>query len=118
MATSTMAASNSFIASYLLPPSTPVVHPSHLEGDPLLATEILPGPPSLVSIQQRAGDANAKKPAAAAAAVGHSYLPASDPGTTYVSPFGAVVSGSTGLVTPANEPVDGPRPKRARIDKG
>ncbi|KIY65730.1 hypothetical protein CYLTODRAFT_424093 [Cylindrobasidium torrendii FP15055 ss-10] len=61
--------------AYSLPAVSDVVHPSHLEGDATLATEILPGPPSVVSIQQKK---ESKKPGYV-----YSYLPAYDPGTTY-----------------------------------
>jgi hypothetical protein len=57
-----------------------IVHPPHLEGDSTLATEILPGPPPLASIQQsfvKRPDVH-KKPLSAT-----SYLPTSDPGSSY-----------------------------------
>lgn len=64
--------------AYLLP-GVPVSQPVHLEGDSELATEILPGPPSLVSIQQGiAVKRDPRKPA-----ISYSYLPLSDPGSTY-----------------------------------
>lgn len=84
----------------------PVVQPPHLEGDPTLATEILPGPPSLVAVQQMGVPKKDHKKAVVIA----SYLPASDPGTTY-----GVNSVSTMATTTE---VDGPRRKRARLDKG
>ncbi|RDB21491.1 Uncharacterized protein C2F7.07c [Hypsizygus marmoreus] len=56
----------------------PVHQPPHLEGDSSLATEILPGPPSLVSIQQSTLKRDPRKPSTA-----FSYLPPSDPGSTY-----------------------------------
>ena len=86
----------------------PVLQPPHLEGDPSLATEILPGPPPLLSIQQGSIQRkDHKKPAPS-----YSYLPVSDPGTTYgghmVNPMAATSTAE----------VDGPRRKRARLDKG
>lgn len=65
------------IPAYLLS-GVPVLQPSHLEGDASLATEILPGPPSLVSVQQSVLKRDPKKPLMA-----FSYLPSSDPGSTY-----------------------------------
>ena len=85
--------------------TVPVVQPPHLEGDPTLATEILPGPPSLQSIQQGVARKDHKKSGPA-----FSYLPVSDPGTTY---GGHMVS----PLAPAPNEVDGPRRKRARLDK-
>lgn len=69
-----MAATTSMPA-YLLP-GVPVHQPSHLEGDPALATEILPGPPSLLSVQQATQKRDPKKPV-------YSYLHPTDPGSTY-----------------------------------
>ncbi|KAG9318315.1 hypothetical protein JVU11DRAFT_400 [Chiua virens] len=93
------------VPAYLLQ-GVPVLQPPHLEGlsDPSLSTEILPGPPSLLSVQQAAQKRDPKKPSAFV-----SYLPTSDPGTTY-----------SGLMTSALSvpEVDGPRRKRARVDKG
>lgn len=86
----------------------PIVQPKHLEGDATFATEILPGPPSLLSVQQ-SGNRKDKKTSAPV-----SYLPASDPGTTY-SVLGGVV---TPVTTVVNADVDGPRRKRARTNKG
>lgn len=88
-------------------PGVPVVHPPHLEtGDASLATEVLPGPPPLVSVQQSAAKRDPKKPT-----VLFSYLPATDPGSTY--------SGNmAGTSTLGALDVDGPRRKRARVDKG
>jgi hypothetical protein len=89
------------VPAYMLP-GVPVVQPPHLEGDPSLATEILPGPPSLATVQQAAY----KRPAASV-----SYLPTSDPGSTY--------TGWTPPGVSAIPPVaaDEPRRKRARTDK-
>ena len=83
-----------------------MVQPPPLEGDPTLATEILPGPPPLVSIQQMGIPKKDHKKSMVVA----SYLPASDPGTTY-----GANSVSTMAITTE---VDGPRRKRARLDKG
>lgn len=83
----------------------PVVHPPHLEGDSSLATEILPGPPSIASIRQPPKKIDPKKPALPV-----SYLPLSDPGTTYAGLAG-------GMAALALEK-GGPRRKRARIDLG
>ncbi|KAF7974049.1 hypothetical protein HWV62_24019 [Athelia sp. TMB] len=88
-------------------PGVPVVHPSHLEtGDASLATEVLPGPPPLLSVQQSAAKRDPKKPG-----VLFSYLPATDPGSTY----SGNMAGTSTLGAPD---ADGPRRKRARVDKG
>ncbi|KAF9532372.1 hypothetical protein CPB83DRAFT_891105 [Crepidotus variabilis] len=70
-------ATTASIPAYLLPGVT-VVQPPHLEGDASLATEILPGPPSAASVQQMALKRDPKKPS-----MSYSYLPSSDPGSTY-----------------------------------
>ncbi|KAG1748959.1 uncharacterized protein EDB91DRAFT_1111661 [Suillus paluster] len=90
---------------YMLP-GVPVVQPPHLEGlsDPSLSTEILPGPPSLLSVQQAAHKRDPKKPGAFV-----SYLPASDPGSTYSGLMASTFSGTD---------AEGQRRKRARVDKG
>ncbi|KAJ7702440.1 hypothetical protein B0H17DRAFT_1044342 [Mycena rosella] len=63
--------------AYLLPEPVAVHQPSHLEGDPALATEVLPGPPTLLSvIQQSTQKRDLKKPV-------YSYLHPTDPGSTY-----------------------------------
>lgn len=85
--------------------TVPVVQPPHLEGDQALATEILPGPPPLASIQQNSKKLDPKKPT-----VPFSYLPLSDPGTTYAG----LAGGMAVLAMQEN----GPRRKRARIDRG
>ena len=82
----------------------PIVHPPHLEGDPSLATEILPGPPSLDSIRQLSKKNEPRKLTLP------SYLPLSDPGTTYTS----LAGGMAAMALDEN----GPRRKRARVDKG
>lgn len=93
------------VPAYLLQ-GVPVLQPPHLEGlsDPALSTEILPGPPSLLSVQQAAQKRDPKKPSAFV-----SYLPTSDPGSTYSGLMGGALSVSD---------VDGPRRKRVRVDKG
>ncbi|KAG6820780.1 hypothetical protein H0H93_011545 [Arthromyces matolae] len=68
---------NASTPAYLLS-GVSVSQPPYLEGDPNLATEILPGPPSLVSIQQSMLKRDPKKPANSS-----SYLPHTDPGSTY-----------------------------------
>ncbi|KAJ6500369.1 hypothetical protein C8R45DRAFT_977405 [Mycena sanguinolenta] len=69
-------AAMSSMPAYLLP-GVPVHQPSHLEGDASLATEILPGPPSLLTVvQQSTQKRDLKKPV-------YSYLHPTDPGSTY-----------------------------------
>lgn len=85
-------------------PGVQVVQPPHLEGDPSLATEILPGPPSLVTGQPSTAHKRDLKKSAGS----FSYLPTSDPGTTY----SGLLAGT--LIT---QEVEGPRTKRARVDK-
>ncbi|KAJ7273372.1 hypothetical protein C8J57DRAFT_1506889 [Mycena rebaudengoi] len=70
-------ASTSSMPAYLMP-GVPVHQPAHLEGDPTLATEILPGPPSLLSIQQSTQKRDPRKPS-----IAYSYLHPTDPGTSY-----------------------------------
>ncbi|KAJ3553344.1 hypothetical protein NM688_g3662 [Phlebia brevispora] len=86
--------------------AVPVVQPPHLEGDASLATEILPGPPPLASVQQVGLPRKDHKKTFQAT----SYLPISDPGTTY----GA---NTVSTMAAAATEVDGPRRKRARLDK-
>jgi len=86
--------------------AVPILQPSHLEGDPTLATEVLPGPPSLLSVQQSTVRKDTKKPSFAL-----SYLPTSDPGSTYS------VLGLTHTPTVVSMGVDGPRRKRPRTSK-
>jgi hypothetical protein len=88
------------VPAYLLP-GPPVVQPPHLDGDASLATEILPGPPSLAVVQAAAY----KRP------VPLSYMPATDPGSSYVG-----WPAQAALAAPADP--DEPRRKRARTDKG
>ena len=96
-------ATTASLPAYLLQGVT-VHQPPHLEGDPALATEILPGPPSLVSAQQAAQKRDPRKPSTL-----YSYLPSSDPGSTY-----------SGLMhgTLIGQDLEGPRNKRSRVDKG
>lgn len=86
---------------YMLP-GVSVHQPAHLEGDPTLATEILPGPPSLVSAQQSAQKRDPRKPS-----IAYSYLPPSDPGSTYSGIMHGTLIGH-----------EEPRSKRSRNDKG
>ncbi|KAJ7929355.1 hypothetical protein B0H13DRAFT_1964995 [Mycena leptocephala] len=75
-------AATSSMPAYLLP-GVPVHQPSHLEGDASLATEILPGPPSLLS-----------KPV-------YSYLHPTDPGSTYSGiVHGTIIGQEEGARTP------------------
>jgi hypothetical protein len=90
------------VPAYLLQGIT-ISQPPHLEGDPTLATEILPGPPSLSSAQQPAYRREHRKPLGSV-----SYLPTSDPGSTYTG----LMAGTTSALDS-----DGPRRKRIRIDK-
>ncbi|KAI6167208.1 hypothetical protein EDD17DRAFT_1113030 [Pisolithus thermaeus] len=92
------------VPAYMLP-GVPVLQPPHLEGlsDPALSTEILPGPPSLVSIRRTVQKRDPKN-----SSVFVSYLPPSDPGSTY-----------SGLMAgPLAVEIGGTRRKRARVDKG
>ncbi|KIK63801.1 hypothetical protein GYMLUDRAFT_57453 [Collybiopsis luxurians FD-317 M1] len=89
----------STIPAYLLP-GVPVYQPSHLEGDSSLATEILPGPPS--AMQNPLSKRDPRKDSAV-----YSYLPASDPGTTY---SGAMHGTWIGQESRSS--------KRAKMDKG
>jgi hypothetical protein len=80
-----------------------VVQPPHLEGDPVFATEILPGPPPLAPVQQPAPKRDPRKPT-----IVLSYLPSSDPGSTY----------SVLATGPLGGGLDESLRKRARADKG
>ena len=86
--------------------AAPVLQQPHLEGDASLATEILPGPPPLESVQQVGLPRKDHRKTAHVL----SYLPVSDPGTTY----GA---NTVSTMAAATAEVDGPRRKRARLDK-
>ncbi|TBU28935.1 hypothetical protein BD311DRAFT_662317 [Dichomitus squalens] len=91
-----------------LQPGVSVSQPPHLEGDPSLATEILPGPPPLASIQQAGVPRKDHKKSS----VSYSYLPSADPGTTYTTHFAMTA------LSAAPADLDGARRKRARLDKG
>lgn len=78
-------------------------------GDPSLATEILPGPPSMASVIQAATKRDPRKPGPTI-----SYLPQHDPGTTYT---GMLMGPAVGSLEGVPD-VEGPRRKRARVDKG
>ena len=95
-------ASAASVPAYLLP-GVQVIQPPNLEGDATLATEILPGPPSITSIRQPK-KIDARKPHT----IPLSYLPLSDPGTTY--------TGLAGGIMPLQD--TGSRRKRARVDRG
>lgn len=98
------------MASASVPPclfaAAPVLHPPHLSGEQSLATEILPGPPSLESLKQLPKKIDPKKPVPPT-----SYLPLSDPGTTYTG-----LSGGGALYRAMEE--GGTFRKRARMDRG
>jgi len=96
-------ATTASLPAYSLP-GVAVYQPPHLEGDAELATEILPGPPSSAAAQQTALKRDPKKPS-----IAYSYLPPSDPGSTY-----------SGLThgTLIGQDLEGPHSKRSRIDKG
>ncbi|KAF8652714.1 hypothetical protein AX16_004218 [Volvariella volvacea WC 439] len=96
-------ASAASMPAYLLP-GVPVHQPSHLEGDASLATEILPGPPSLVSAQQSTQKRDPRK-----STINLSYLPPSDPGSTYSG-----LMHGTALIS---QDLEGSRTKRTRVDK-
>jgi hypothetical protein len=93
-------------------PGAPVLQPprSALEtGDPNLATEVLPAPPTLSSVLQASGKRDPRKPIPTM-----SYLPQHDPGTTYAGVLTGPIIGSLESIPE----VDGPRRKRVRLDKG
>lgn len=91
--------------AYLLAPVI-AVHPPDLEtDDPSLATEVLPAPPPLASITGQRRDTHLRRPTQV-----FSYLPASDPGTTYSG-----LMGGLGLVLVPEE--ESRLRKRARTDK-
>ncbi|KAJ3737430.1 hypothetical protein DFJ43DRAFT_1048031 [Lentinula guzmanii] len=96
-----MASMTSTIPAYLLP-GVPVYQPAHLEGDSTYATEILPGPPSLAVIQNPLTKRDPRKDS-----VIYSYLPTSDPGTTYSGAMHGTWIGQ-----------DSRKSKRAKMDKG
>ena len=81
----------------------PVVHSAHFDSD--LSTEVLAAPPSIEAVRKLAKKNEPKKLIPPA-----SYLPLSEPGTTYTGLAG-------GLAALALEE-SGHRQKRARLDKG
>lgn len=91
-------ASTTSIPVYLLA-GVPVQQPPHLEGDASLATEILPGPPSLVSAQQSVLKRDPRKPSTA-----YSYLPPSDPGSTYSGIMHGTLIGHEHEASPSKRP--------------
>lgn len=92
------------VPAYMLP-GVPIAQPSHLEGDGSLATEILPGPPPLASVQQTGQPRKDHRKTVTVI----SYLPTSDPGTTYTGHMATPLTSTTD--------VDGPRRKRARLER-
>ena len=92
------------VPAYMLP-GVPIAQPSHLEGDASMATEILPGPPPLASVQQTGQPRKDHRKTVTVI----SYLPTSDPGTTYAGHM-------AGPLAPAAE-TEGPRRKRARLER-
>ncbi|KAI0256535.1 hypothetical protein BJV78DRAFT_1165107 [Lactifluus subvellereus] len=99
------------IPVYMLP-GAPALQPprSALEtGDPNLATEVLPAPPTLSSVLQASSKRDPRKPVPTM-----SYLPQHDPGTTYAGVLTGPIIGSLESIPE----VDGPRRKRVRLDKG
>lgn len=98
---------------YLLPGAPVLQQPraGQDSGDPSLATEILPGPPQVSSVKQTAARRDSKKYAPLV-----SFLPQHDPGTSYA---GMATAPGNGMgILEASLEVDGPRRKRARVDKG
>lgn len=100
-----MAAPSSTQRAYL-PEPIDVIQPPDLEtDDPNLATVVLPAPPPFSSVVAQRKDYHLKRPASL-----FSYLPASDPGTTYTG-----LMGGLGLnLVPEDE---GRFRKRPRTDK-
>lgn len=100
------AATAAFLASLQ---TVPVVQPPHLEThDPSLATEILPAPPPMPLTAPAPAKRDTKK---AVPLPPPSYLPASDPGSTFSSASATVAY--AGAVAAAEE--TSRRPKRARL---
>jgi len=99
------------IPVYMLPgaPALPPPRSALETGDPNLATEVLPAPPTLSSVLQASGKRDPRKPVPTM-----SYLPQRDPGTTYAGVLTGPIIGSLESVPE----VDGPRRKRVRLDKG
>ncbi|KAH9966508.1 hypothetical protein BC827DRAFT_1176408 [Russula dissimulans] len=98
------------IPVYMLPgaPALPPPRSALETGDPNLATEVLPAPPTLSSVLQASGKRDPRKPVPTM-----SYLPQRDPGTTYAGVLTGPIIGSLEGVPE----VDGPRRKRVRLDK-
>jgi len=98
------------IPVYMLPgaPALPPPRSALETGDPNLATEVLPAPPTLSSVLQASGKRDPRKPVPTM-----SYLPQRDPGTTYAGVLTGPIIGSLESVPE----VDGPRRKRVRLDK-
>ncbi|KAI9509944.1 hypothetical protein F5148DRAFT_1183357 [Russula earlei] len=95
---------------YMLPgaPALPPPRSALETGDPNLATEVLPAPPTLSSVLQASGKRDPRKPVPTM-----SYLPQRDPGTTYAGVLTGPIIGSLESIPE----VDGPRRKRVRLDK-
>jgi len=91
------------IPVYMLPgaPALPPPRSALETGDPNLATEVLPAPPTLSSVLQASGKRDPRKPVPTM-----SYLPQRDPGTTYAGVLTGPIIGSLESVPE----VDGPRP--------
>lgn len=88
-----------------------LIAPVHIEGsDPSLATEVLPPPPPIAFIRlpmnKRPGDLS-KRPLP-------SFIPSSDPGTTYAT---HTVATPMVISTSSAAEDQGSRRKRARLDK-
>src|SRR6266404_2233240 len=99
------------IPVYMLP-GAPALQPPRTAldtGDPNLATEVLPAPPTLSSVLQASGKRDPRKPVPTM-----TYLPQHDPGTTYAGVLTGPIIGSLESIPE----VDGPRRKRVRLDKG
>jgi hypothetical protein len=97
------------VPPYELPGVPPLPQPASAgePSDPSLATEVLPAPPTLASVQQAATKRDPRKITPLV-----SYLPQNDPGTTFSSHLAVPVSSSI-----LQGPSEGRRPKRARVDK-
>ena len=97
--------------AYYTPGVPPLPQPHATAGDVVdssLATEVLPAPPSLSSVQQAATKRDPKKPTPLI-----SCLPQHDPGSTYTSYLSAPMhSGAEG-----SSQLESRRRKRVRVDK-
>ncbi|KZV60897.1 hypothetical protein PENSPDRAFT_321742 [Peniophora sp. CONT] len=112
----TLAGPNNAVPAYSLPGVPPLPQPKAAVGesgaDLTLATEILPAPPSVASVESPAPvKRDPRKPAPII-----SYLPSHDPGTTYSTPFGVTPVPAASLEG-GNGELEGRRRKRARVDK-